>query len=117
MGIPAFFANIIKNYIKIIQTLTNHQTMGTQFHSLYMDCNSIIYDVFNGLHKREDFKNEKEYIESTIINETIKKIEYYIRKTNPSNVIYITFDGVAPFAKMEQQRTRRYKSLKQIMIK
>jgi 5'-3' exonuclease len=40
----------------------------------------------------------------------IAKIRSYISAINPSNVIYIAFEGVAPLAKMEQQRIRRYKT-------
>jgi 5'-3' exonuclease len=35
---------------------------------------------------------------------------------NPDECIYIAFDGVAPVAKLEQQRSRRYKSLYQNTI-
>ena len=33
-----------------------------------------------------------------------------IKIISPDVIIYIAFDGVSPVAKMEQQRTRRYKS-------
>ena len=37
----------------------------------------------------------------------------YIFQLKPNNIVYIAFDGVAPVAKLEQQRSRRYKSLYQ----
>jgi 5'-3' exonuclease len=49
-------------------------------------------------------------IESYLIADVILNINKYIHFINPSMTIFIAFDGVAPFAKMEQQRTRRYKS-------
>jgi 5'-3' exonuclease len=74
-----------------------------------MDCNSIIYDVFNSFNDEEKgFSIER--IENIIIERVIRKIEGYIILLNPANLAYIAFDGVAPFAKMEQQRSRRYKS-------
>ena len=46
------------------------------------------------------------------------KLDEYIHQTKPSHTIFIAFDGVAPVAKLEQQRNRRYKSTleKQMMI-
>ena len=38
------------------------------------------------------------------------KIENYVNILKPDDTVIIAFDGVAPVAKLEQQRTRRYKS-------
>jgi 5'-3' exonuclease len=46
----------------------------------------------------------------TIINAVIKKIEEYLEIIAPKKTVIIAFDGVAPVAKLEQQRSRRYKS-------
>jgi len=73
-----------------------------------MDCNSIIYDAVNKMEYKEE-KTQYE-IENDIIDSVIKNIKKYIEYICPTNTVFIAFDGVAPFAKMEQQRTRRYKS-------
>lgn len=103
MGIPAYFSHIIRNYKNIVKKM-----IGFTFHNLFMDCNSIVYDSYYKLCKTNNVKDLD--IEVEIINSVIKKIDEYIRIVKPSNTIFIAFDGVAPFAKMEQQRSRRYKS-------
>jgi 5'-3' exonuclease len=65
--------------------------------------NKIQTSVHNEFNKSE-FKN-KSYIKSVI-----KKIDEYIYLIQPDTNIFIAFDGVAPVAKLEQQRQRRYKS-------
>jgi 5'-3' exonuclease len=75
-----------------------------------MDCNSIIYDCVRKIESDTEPKQIGFDIEKSIINAVVAKIEKYITEIQPSNVLYIAFDGVAPFAKMEQQRTRRYKT-------
>ena len=112
MGIPSYFSYIIKNFSNIICNYKNHMALKTtqdvdNKKSLYMDCNSIIYDVYNSLDKSNILEND---IENVIIENVIQKIHYYIDIVNPTRYAFIAFDGVAPFAKMEQQRTRRYKS-------
>lgn len=97
MGIPSYFSHIIRNYKGIIQQYQRQQ----QYTHLFMDSNSIIYDCVHKMANPSD---------QTIIDNVIVKIDQYIKKINPSNTIYIAFDGVAPFAKMKQQRNRRYKS-------
>jgi 5'-3' exoribonuclease 2 len=54
--------------------------------------------------------NDTEF-EEKVINIIIKQIENYIHTIKPTKTVFIAFDGVAPFAKMEQQRTRRHKNL------
>ena len=104
MGIPSYFSYIIKNYSNIIRNQKQISgTNGVRFQYLLMDCNSIIYDEFHKMTAYED-------IENTLIQNVIRKISTYISYINPTLLVYIAFDGVAPLAKMEQQRTRRYKS-------
>ncbi len=110
MGIPSYFSYIIKNYSNIIRNLPYHIKHETIFHSLYMDCNSIIYDTYHSI-KSQYVGSPIEGFEDELIKNIIIKINYYIDIIKPKNVLYIAFDGVAPFAKMDQQRSRRYKSI------
>jgi len=107
MGIPSYFSYIIKNHANIIR---NKRKLKTNFSCLYMDCNSIIYDCVRKIECDTEPRPHDFNIEDSIITQVIAKIETYIDSIQPSNVLYIAFDGVAPFAKMEQQRTRRYKT-------
>jgi len=106
MGIPSYFSYIVKNHSNIIKKLTKNTL---KINNLYMDCNSIIYDVIYNI----DFTTIKGSDKEVIIQQVLKKIEEYISLIGPDNNIFIAFDGVAPVAKLEQQRERRFKSLYQ----
>jgi 5'-3' exonuclease len=56
------------------------------------------------------FEKMTETIGLTIIRQVIEKIEQYIAIVDPQKTVIVAFDGVAPVAKLEQQRQRRYKS-------
>ena len=101
MGIPYYFSYLIQNHKEIIENLENNNVCN----SLYLDSNSIIYDTIDF----EKYENDDQF-EKFIINNVIKKIENIINVTNPSNLVYIAFDGVPPIAKLTQQKNRRYKS-------
>lgn len=106
MGIPSYFSYIVKNHSKIIKC---YQELSHKVDNLYMDCNSIIYDVVHNLECDElDVLNNINH--DRIILLVINKIKHYISEINPNQNIYIAFDGVAPLAKLDQQRSRRYKS-------
>jgi 5'-3' exoribonuclease 1 len=100
MGVPAYFSYIIKNYPKIIRTIDNLN----QVHNLYLDCNSIIYDAIYSI------KENKPEMNKTIIKIVCDTLEEFLSRIKPSGHIFIAFDGVAPVAKLEQQRTRRIRS-------
>jgi len=107
MGIPSYFSYIIKNYPNIIRKKDEN------FDHLFMDCNSIIYDSYHTLEKtiRESGEIiEPKDIEKMLIRNVIEQIGEYLRFISPAKTAYIAFDGVSPFAKMNQQRIRRYKT-------
>ena len=103
MGIPSYFSHIVKSHRHILKKF-NHDI---KVNNLYIDCNSIIYDVVHNLNIPK--LNEDE-TDEFILTEVCKSISNYISLINPDTKVFIAFDGVAPVAKLEQQRSRRYKS-------
>ena len=103
MGIPFMFSYIVKNHPSIIKKYVKDVL---KVDNLYLDCNSIIYDAYSKM----EFDKLTESVAVSIIRRVILKIEEYISIINPSKTVIIAFDGVAPVAKLEQQRSRRYKS-------
>lgn len=104
MGIPSYFSYIVKNHSRFIKKLDE---MRSNSNNLFLDSNSIIYDVVRDNIKY--YKNSSTF-ELLIIKEIFKKIVFYIQQVVPNNIVYVAFDGVAPVAKLRQQRNRRYKS-------
>ena len=109
MGIPSYFSYIIKNHASIIKKIEKSKL---NINNFYLDCNSIIYDCVHST----DFTKLTESDVDTIIRSVCNKIDEYIRLIKPDTNVFIAFDGVAPVAKLEQQRSRRYKSLYQNRI-
>ena len=105
MGIPAYFSHIIKEYKQIILSISKNNI---KFDNLFLDSNSIIYDIIRSF-KLEHYKTIDDY-EKDIIKAVCVQIKIYIDLIKPSDITFIAFDGVAPVAKMNQQRNRRYQS-------
>ena len=103
MGIPSYFSFLVKNHPSIIKKYVSNVL---KVDNLYLDCNSIIYDAYSKM----EFNELTESVSISIIRRVILKIEEYISIIQPQKKIIIAFDGVAPVAKLEQQRGRRYKS-------
>jgi 5'-3' exoribonuclease 1 len=93
MGIPSYFSYILRKHPYIVTKVMCAD-------NLYIDSNSIIYDMV---------AENTIASESTIIRLVCEKINYYLTLIQPKRVI-IAFDGVPPMAKIKQQRERRYKS-------
>ena len=104
MGIPSYFSDIVKRYKNIVKRLDSLPRID----NLYMDTNGIIYDAVR-LVGSNRWSSDDEY-ETMIINMVCQRITEYVKLLRPESKIFIAFDGVAPVAKLNQQRERRYKS-------
>jgi 5'-3' exonuclease len=107
MGIPSYFSYIVRQHRTIIRPyLKNEEAID----NLYLDANSIIYDA---VQKEDSIRDKVTGLvdETKLIAAVCEKICYYIRLIGPTQKVFIAFDGVAPIAKMNQQRNRRYMSL------
>ena len=110
MGIPSYFSYVLKNH-KIIKKMIDIKCT-----SLFLDANSIIYDV---IHEGSDTASNSDSEPKTsssdfndfndIYNKVYNKIMTIVDKLKAS-FIFVSFDGVVPLAKMKQQKQRRYKS-------
>lgn len=103
MGIPSYFSYIVKNHLNVLRKLSTNYL---RVDNLYMDCNSIIYDAVYKLNAT----NITDNVVESIISKVIQSIRDYINLLKPTNNVFIAFDGVAPVAKLDQQRSRRFKS-------
>jgi 5'-3' exonuclease len=113
MGIPSYFSFIAKNYSRVLEKIktTQNKENSSKYHNLYLDCNSIVYDAVHGMTEELSNQSLTEFNKrSLIIERTLEKIKEYIYIIEPSNTVFIAFDGVAPAAKMNQQKSRRVRS-------
>jgi 5'-3' exoribonuclease 1 len=102
MGIPSYFSQVVRRHKEIIERFIKNNR---HVDNLYLDSNSIIYDAIRVVDRHEDHDFEERLIQAVC-----DKVEFYIRKICPTQRVMIAFDGVAPMAKLKQQRTRRYKT-------
>jgi 5'-3' exonuclease len=110
MGVPGFFAWIIKKYPSDIL----YQTPENIIQALYLDWNGGIHPVCRSVLAKYNENNGKkvEELEDEMILEVLKYLQYVVSYVNPSETVFIAIDGVAPRAKMNQQRSRRFKAAK-----
>lgn len=104
MGVPKFCAWLKHNQKKYGIYFNSQILPKIKFDYLFFDANSIIYEFYYKLEDKEDIK-----LEDILIEQTIKYLNKNINKIN-AKTTYIAFDGTPPFAKITQQRIRRYTS-------
>ncbi len=130
MGIPKYFKYIVSNYDELTINPSELNNTINQITHFYLDMNCLIHpcvrkicnehpnymaDHLNKLNT-DEYNNNPEFItnfEKTIYNEINTYLDNLFNIVKPTNTIYLAVDGVAPRSKMEQQRTRRYRSIKE----
>lgn len=108
MGVPKFYRWLSERYPKINQVITDAALL-PEFDHLYLDMNGIIHgcthpshlDVSDVLSEKDMMLGIMHYLDR-IITQIVK----------PKVSVFMAIDGVAPRAKLNQQRSRRFRSAK-----
>ena len=93
MGIPSYFSHIIKKYGNVIKKFIAKMRVD----NLYLDSNSIIYDSLRSINI-DDYEDTNAF-EQALYAAVCAKIEEYIDVIQPTQRVFIAFDGIAPVAK------------------
>jgi len=105
MGIPLYFKIISEKYPDIIKSNINNKD------SLFLDLNCAIHPCCRKILDQYTVNNfNKNDVERKMINEVLNYIHKLVSLVDPK-LLYLAIDGVAPCAKMNQQRLRRYKTV------
>uniref|UniRef100_A0A8C4JTB4 5'-3' exoribonuclease 1 n=1 Tax=Dromaius novaehollandiae TaxID=8790 RepID=A0A8C4JTB4_DRONO len=107
MGVPKFYRWISERYPCLSQVLKEHQI--PEFDNLYLDMNGIIHQCS---HPNDDDVHFR-ISEDKIFADIFHYLEVLFRIIKPRKVFFMAVDGVAPRAKMNQQRGRRFRLVKE----
>ncbi|KAK9734610.1 hypothetical protein RND81_04G151700 [Saponaria officinalis] len=117
MGVPAFYSWLtekypnVKEHVKQVRGSSSDtnspNSNDLEFDHLYLDMNGIIHPCFHP---------HSLMLPPTTFEEVFENIYAYIDRlfsiVRPRKLLYLAIDGVAPRAKMNQQRSRRFRTAK-----
>lgn len=104
MGVPKFFRWMSERYPAISQLIAENRI--PEFDNLYLDMNGIIHNCTHSDSDSPTFRMTEDKMFIAIFN----YIEHLFGKIRPKKLFFMAIDGVAPRAKMNQQRARRFRT-------
>lgn len=103
MGVPRFFKWLSERYPCVIAPVTD-ATIPT-VHNLYLDMNGIIHNC-----TQTNITLRHKIADKELVLRIFQYIDNLFSLIQPTQYFFMAIDGVAPRAKMNQQRQRRYRS-------
>ena len=109
-GIPKLFRWLVDLYPVVIDSVGDGLTSekATQVDNFYLDMNGIIHTCTHSNNDKLIAFNEKD-----MFHRIFAYTDRLYKLVKPTNKMFLAIDGVAPRAKMNQQRSRRFRSSKE----
>ena len=104
LGVPKFFRWLCERYPQITSQISAKRTEDDYVDNFYLDMNGIIHTCTHGDGVTPNQTTEQ------MVQKIFEYTERLIKIANPRKVVYLAIDGVAPRAKMNQQRARRFRA-------
>ncbi|KAI8320490.1 putative 5-3 exonuclease [Martensiomyces pterosporus] len=108
MGIPKFFRWLGGRYPLVCEHVRDDNI--PEFDNLYLDMNGIIHNCTHPKDGELAAPSTDELRFLAIFN----YIDFLFNKIRPQKVFFLGIDGVAPRAKMNEQRARRFRTAKEL---
>ncbi|KAL0891892.1 hypothetical protein ABMA27_015146 [Loxostege sticticalis] len=107
MGVPKFFRYTSERYPCLNELVKQYQI--PDFDNMYLDMNGIIHNCSHPDDSNPHFR----ITEEKIFQDIFHYLSILFQIIKPKKLFFMAIDGVAPRAKMNQQRGRRFRSARE----